>query len=45
MEYFGQDFDPALCNKTCDNCKSSIGWEEKDVTVYVPPTRSRPVRP
>jgi RecQ family ATP-dependent DNA helicase len=36
LEYFEENFDPSLCNKTCDNCKSNVSqnWAKKDVTDY-----------
>jgi len=34
LRYFGEHFDPKLCGKTCDNCMSARGIEEKDVTGY-----------
>lgn len=34
LQYFNEDFDPRLCNKTCDNCinRSLVGMSIKDVT-------------
>lgn len=36
LEYFEENFDSSLCNKTCDNCKSNVSqnWAKKDVTDY-----------
>lgn len=34
LQYFGEmDFDPAMCNKTCDVCQSSAGqvFESRDM--------------
>lgn len=32
LEYFGESFNKALCNKTCDNCKVGRECYEKDMT-------------
>lgn len=31
LEHFGEAFDSALCNKTCDNCKNSGEFKKLDV--------------
>ncbi|KAF6139378.1 hypothetical protein GIB67_026220 [Kingdonia uniflora] len=30
--HFGENFDPANCRKTCDNCSKNIRYIEKDIT-------------
>ncbi|KAK9081904.1 hypothetical protein Syun_030741 [Stephania yunnanensis] len=30
--HFGEKFDSANCNKTCDNCQKALSYTEKDVT-------------
>ncbi|ORY50380.1 ATP-dependent DNA helicase [Rhizoclosmatium globosum] len=32
LQYFGERFDRALCNKSCDNCRNSFSYESRDVT-------------
>ncbi|KAF2738012.1 hypothetical protein EJ04DRAFT_487240 [Polyplosphaeria fusca] len=32
LKYFGESFNSASCNRTCDNCVSGVRYEEKDVT-------------
>jgi bloom syndrome protein len=32
LEYFGEEFNPALCQKHCDNCRATGAVVEKDVT-------------
>lgn len=32
LQYFNENFDPKLCKKTCDNCKSTNTVEVKDIT-------------
>ncbi|KAI9328367.1 P-loop containing nucleoside triphosphate hydrolase protein [Obelidium mucronatum] len=32
LQYFGEKFDRATCNKTCDNCRNSLPFERKDIT-------------
>lgn len=32
MSYLGEEFDKALCNKTCDNCMMEYPEEAKDCT-------------
>ena len=32
LAYFNEEFDPANCNRTCDNCKNGLAFIEKDVT-------------
>jgi len=34
LKYFGERFDPKLCNKSCDNCSNSFGVERKDIAHY-----------
>ncbi|CAJ2501126.1 Uu.00g039790.m01.CDS01 [Anthostomella pinea] len=34
LRYFGESFDRAQCNATCDNCKSKDVFEQKDFTKY-----------
>jgi superfamily II DNA helicase RecQ len=31
-KYFGEEFNPLLCRKTCDNCEKDLDSVEKDVT-------------
>ncbi|KAI1767613.1 hypothetical protein GGR53DRAFT_481737 [Hypoxylon sp. FL1150] len=32
LRYFGESFDNQMCNKTCDNCRNSEVFEQKDFT-------------
>ncbi|TIA90426.1 hypothetical protein E3P99_01588 [Wallemia hederae] len=32
LNYFGEQFDPRKCHKTCDNCFEGVGTEKRDVT-------------
>jgi superfamily II DNA helicase RecQ len=32
LQYFGEEFDPRKCEKTCDNCRSKVNYVSKDVT-------------
>jgi bloom syndrome protein len=32
LQYLGESFDRALCNRTCDNCRNTIPPEMRDVT-------------
>ena len=32
LEFFGENFDPVKCNKTCDNCRSGKVAERRNVT-------------
>lgn len=34
LGYFSEPFDPANCNKTCDNCRSDASFVNKDLTEY-----------
>ncbi|KAH6637699.1 hypothetical protein C7974DRAFT_450700, partial [Boeremia exigua] len=34
LGYFSEPFDPAKCNKTCDNCRSDASFVTKDLTAY-----------
>lgn len=34
LGYFSESFDPANCNKTCDNCRSDASFVTKDLTDY-----------
>jgi bloom syndrome protein len=34
LGYFSEPFDPANCNKTCDNCRSDASFVTKDLTEY-----------
>ena len=34
LRYFGENFDPKLCKRTCDNCSSGEKYETRDVTEY-----------
>ncbi len=32
LQFFGENFDPSNCNKTCDNCKEGLVAENRSVT-------------
>ena len=34
LNYFGEEFDPELCEKTCDNCMNFDGVEVKGTECY-----------
>lgn len=34
LRYFGESFDKQMCNKSCDNCRNSEVFEQKDFTKY-----------
>lgn len=34
LRYFGEDFVPSQCHKSCDNCKAGLVFEQKDFTHY-----------
>lgn len=34
LRYFGEDFMPAQCQKSCDNCQAGLVFEQKDFSDY-----------
>lgn len=34
LGYFSEQFRPEDCNQTCDNCRSTVKYQEQDVTDY-----------
>lgn len=32
LQYFGEQFDPTNCQRTCDNCSAGRGYIDKDIT-------------
>ncbi|KAI9171448.1 ATP-dependent DNA helicase hus2/rqh1 [Paramyrothecium foliicola] len=34
LRYFGEDFTPSQCQKSCDNCKAGLVFELKDFSKY-----------
>ncbi|PTB62949.1 hypothetical protein BBK36DRAFT_1184072 [Trichoderma citrinoviride] len=34
LRYFGEDFHPSQCNKTCDNCQAGLVFEQQDFSEY-----------
>ncbi|RDA85187.1 hypothetical protein CP532_2388 [Ophiocordyceps camponoti-leonardi (nom. inval.)] len=34
LRYFGEDFVPGQCQKSCDNCRSGLVFEQQDFSTY-----------
>ncbi|KAL7787532.1 hypothetical protein V8C37DRAFT_390204 [Trichoderma ceciliae] len=34
LRYFGEDFNPSQCRKTCDNCQAGLVFEQQDFSEY-----------
>ncbi|KAH6610534.1 hypothetical protein Trco_000554 [Trichoderma cornu-damae] len=34
LRYFGEDFNPSQCHKTCDNCRAGLVFEQQDFSEY-----------
>ncbi|KAM4059067.1 DEAD/DEAH box helicase [Hirsutella rhossiliensis] len=34
LRYFGEDFMPAQCQKSCDNCQAGLVFEQQDFSTY-----------
>eukprot|EP00898_Chlorokybus_atmophyticus_P005511 jgi/Chlat1/5961/Chrsp4S06184 len=32
LAHFGEQFDPQLCKRTCDNCRRDVEYEQRDIT-------------